>query len=367
MTRAVTSVIAAALLASPSARADPPPPTKEQLDDAKKAFDEAKRLYDGGKLLDAVEKLKESYRLSHNAFLLYNIGHTYDQAGEKEKALYFYARFLEAAPANAPMHDDVVKRVEALKAEGIVEDAGAAQAITKPIEFQHRVVESAPPGKPVEITAIVPENAALVITLSYRASGEELFTSTAMSRRGAEVVAEIPAGKVVAGTLQYYIDVRDQSGNVVARSGRPTSPNLVAIETAPARVTHDSTEDPLRAAFEVHAAPEPPPRFAKRTWIASGAAVALVGSAITTYAMARHESNLLRADSTSCGAPPCRTFDQPYDQQVQTLGIRYNRIYEVSAVLGLAALGVAGYFWYHDLFLAPTIDHGVGAAAVARF
>ena len=65
---------------------------------AKKAFGEGKALFDEGKLPEAVEKFKESYRLSQNPLLLYNIGFTLDQAGQKDKALFYYRKFLADAP-----------------------------------------------------------------------------------------------------------------------------------------------------------------------------------------------------------------------------------------------------------------------------
>src|SRR5690348_7351886 len=90
----------ATIAATGSAYADETP-TKEQLDQAKKAFAEGKTLHDQGKLLDAVEKFKESYRLSKNPLLLYNIGLTLDEAGQKDSALLYYRKFLSDAPKNA--------------------------------------------------------------------------------------------------------------------------------------------------------------------------------------------------------------------------------------------------------------------------
>ena len=82
------------------------PPTQAELDQAKKAFEEGNALYKAGKLPEAIDKLKESFRLSRNAFLLYNIGHTYDQLGQKDMVLFYYRKFLASAPANAPRRFD---------------------------------------------------------------------------------------------------------------------------------------------------------------------------------------------------------------------------------------------------------------------
>ena len=84
MNRTIASIaiaLAAMITSVPSVRADDAPPTAEQLDAAKKAFAEGKQLHDAGKLAKAADKFKESYRLSHNPLLLYNIGLTLDEAG----------------------------------------------------------------------------------------------------------------------------------------------------------------------------------------------------------------------------------------------------------------------------------------------
>ena len=82
------AIVLGTIVPASSALAEDPAPTKEQLDQAKKAFGEGKALYDEKKFPEAVEKFKESYRLSRNPLLLYNIGHTLDQAGQKDKALF---------------------------------------------------------------------------------------------------------------------------------------------------------------------------------------------------------------------------------------------------------------------------------------
>src|SRR4051812_5147121 len=83
------------------------PPTADQLAQAKKAFEDGNALYKAGKLPEAIDKLKESFRLSRNAFLLYNIGHIYDELGQKDVVLFYYKKFLASAPPTAPMRGNV--------------------------------------------------------------------------------------------------------------------------------------------------------------------------------------------------------------------------------------------------------------------
>src|SRR5688572_1989831 len=129
----IRALIACAVLVGVTphvARADEPAPTKQDLAAAKKAFEEGNALYKAGKLAEAVDRLKESYRLSHNAFLLYNIGHIYDQLGQKDLVLFYFKKFLVEAPANAPQRADVGKRVLELE-----------QQTTKPAEPEPAVEE----------------------------------------------------------------------------------------------------------------------------------------------------------------------------------------------------------------------------------
>jgi len=105
-------LVLAAVVATASAE-----PTKEQLDQAKAAYAEGKSLHDQGKLVEAVEKFKESYRLSQNPLLLYNIGFTLDEAGQKDNALLYYRKFLSDAPASAPQRKTVEERVKVLEKE----------------------------------------------------------------------------------------------------------------------------------------------------------------------------------------------------------------------------------------------------------
>ncbi len=363
------AVALAATTASP-ARADDPAPTSEQVEAAKQAFAAGDALYRSGNYVEAVAKLQESYRLSRNPFLLYNIGRTYDRLGDAPLVLFYYRKFLAAAPASAPMHDEVAKRVDELEQQHVeaAADPDARPAPAPQIEIGHQPIESARPDTAIEVIAVVPDG--VTVTLLYRGSGDETFAKEVMAARGTQVVGHIPGAKA-GTTIQYYLEARDPSGKLVARTGKSTSPNLVHIETPP--------EDPLRRRSaviepdpEVPAGPSSALGIAK--WIATGSAVALLGTAAVTYTLAGKQHDLLVADAGTCGPPPCRAFDAGYDQGVESLGQRYNAIYKVTLVIGVGVAVGAGYLWFRELTTRRRSDKstaswaivpGLGGAAIA--
>jgi hypothetical protein len=425
-------------------------PTKDQLAQAKQAFTEGKTLHDQGKLIDAVDKFKESYRLSQNPLLLYNIGFTLDEAGQKDNALLYYRKFLSDAPANAAQRKTVEDRVKALEKEKLDADLAGptkteptkteptkTETHTEPTkvkpagtygekDFQHHINDVAPPGKPLDITAFVPEDSGWTPVLYYRGAGDSSFTAKPMRWRYKELVARIPAAKVGGSSLQYYIDVKDQAGTVVARSGKPTSPNLVDIEAeatprfypdwtdeggekpASEVKSGDESEDPLHPGHHQEAdteldqkpvttTPTAPgtswndvgsTKFEKAKWISTATAGALIGGSIVFYILASKQADNLAADSTQCGTPPCRAFDHDFDLAWQDAGQRYQTLSNVTMVVGVGAAAVAGYLWYRELsakkhgelkmtnktsspettwVVVPSVGTTFGAAAAARF
>ncbi|HEY5948493.1 MAG TPA: hypothetical protein VIV40_23510, partial [Kofleriaceae bacterium] len=366
------SIALAALVTASSAWAEDPAPSKEQLEAAKKAFAEGRALYDEQKFPEAVEKFKESYRLSRNPLLLYNIGHTLDQTGQKDKALFYYRKFLADAPPNAAQRKDVKLRVDAIEKENLEADLNGTSApqtttATNPTkveepkkeikvkpagtysekDFQHQLVESAPPGKPLDVTAFVPEDSGFTVTLYYRGSGDAKFVAKPMKWRYKELVGRIPAAKVGGSSIQYYIEVKDQAGTQIAKSGKSTSPNLINVEpgatprfypdltdegeqtmTAAQQKRHDE-EDPILGKNNQQeidpedqqreqvgpVAPTTPgngfkdvgsSKFEKAKWISTGAAGVLIGGSVVSFLLAKKQASNLEADSTSCGTPPCR-------------------------------------------------------------
>jgi hypothetical protein len=423
-------------------------PTPDQLEKAKAAFTEGKALHDQGKLPEAVEKFKESYRLSQNPLLLYNIGFTLDEAGQKDNALLYYRKFLSDAPPTAAQRKQVDERVKQLEKEKLDADLNGTAVKTDPTkppehtepqqvkppgtysekDFQHQIIDVAPPGQPLDITAFVPEDSGWTVTLYYRGNGDSTFTSKPMKWRYKELVARIPATKMGGSSIQYYIDVKDQTGNKVAGSGKSVSPNLVDIDAQAAprfypdwteeggeksltEIKHHDEEDPLHPGQHqqeqdteldqtekpVVTAPLTPgtswkdvgsSKFEKAKWISTASAGALIGGSIVFYILAKKQADNIVLDSMSCGTPPCREYDHDFDQAWQDAGKRYQTLTNVTAVVGIGAAAVAGYFWYRELtakkhgelkmsnktaspettwVVLPTVGDSIGAAAAARF
>jgi tetratricopeptide (TPR) repeat protein len=377
VTRILPLAVVLALLAPAPALADDASPTPEQIEAAKKAFGEGKKLHEQGKHTEAIEKFKESYRLSKNPLLLYNIGFTLDEAKDVDMALFYYRKFLKDAPPQADKRAFVTERVtlleqqkpspepEPVKPAPKPEGSKPSAAIKPPgtygtNDFQHQVVETAPPSKPLDVTAFVPEDSGFVVTLFFRTAGEGRYASKVMKWRYKELVGRIPAPKMIGSAIHYYIEVKDADGAVVTRSGKSTSPNLVNLEAGtPARFYPDLTDepeaapspaeqrkrdeadDPLSGGKKVaeatpEAQPEGPPpptgsgfgdvgsrKFFYSKWVSTGFAGALIGSSIMFYLQAGRYSSRIEKDFRECGVPPCREFDD-YARGVLATGQRYD-------------------------------------------
>jgi len=384
-------------------QAPAPAPSPEQLEAAKKAFAEGKKLHQQGKYGEAVEKFKESYRLSRNPLLLYNIGFTMDEAKETDMALYYYRKFLKEAPPEAEQRASVVERVKQLEQQfnagaGATEQGKPApsEGAKKPVvikppgtynakDFEHQLIETAPPAKPLDITAFVPEDSGFVVTLFYRTAGEGKYASKVMKWRYKELVGRVPAPKMIGTAVHYYIEVKDTAGALITRSGKAISPNLVNLEagatpnfypdltddgegqlsTTEIR-TRDEEDDPLNRGKKDKAAeqapviegPPPPPgtgfrdvgsqKFLYTKWGSTAAAVGLGGLSLVFYIQAVNYGRHVQDDYKDCeGSPPCREYDD-YAAHLETVGRRYQTLSRVAFGLGLAATGVASYYWYRE-------------------
>lgn len=455
MKRSISSVVfvLAAAVTAPAtvAYADDPPPSAKDIEAAKKAFAAGKKLHEQGKLPEAIEKFKESYRLSKNPLLLYNIGLTMEEAGMEDLALFYFRKFLAEAPADAQQRDVVTERVKGLEKKfGVGGSTTTTTTTTKPdpvkpdptatkpvdikpagtysaSDFQHQIVDAAPPGKPLDVTAFVPEDSGFTVTLHYRAAGEATFKAKPMKWRYKELVGRIPAGKMAGSAVQYYIEVKDQAGTVVTRSGKSTSPNQVLLEAdatprfypdvsddGEAQISdaqikaRDDEDDPLASKrpkpkkndIVVQPIEQGPPgtgfsdvgssKFTYAKWGTTATAATLLGFGVFSVIQAGKYASSLEEDASKCGAPPCNQFDS-YAQDLESSGKRWQTFGNVGIGVGLGVGVVAGYFWYKELrakkrgdmkvgaaapgettstswILAPQVGHGyTGAAAAVRF
>jgi tetratricopeptide (TPR) repeat protein len=379
----------AAASPAPAAPANPAQPSPAELEQAKQHFAKGKELFDQKKLGEAVEEFKESYRLSKNPVLLYNIGFTLDQLGQRALALFYYQKFIAAVPADNPNIAPARERIEVLQKD--IEDASlsgapvgaapapgstastpAAEAARVVTKFEHVILESAPPGKPIDIGAFVPPGN-FQVSLFFRAAGEPKFASVEMKARYNERVGRIPATRTRAPTVQYYIEARDEHGKLVERSGKSTSPNLIFIEKSAkphyyADLGDDSAyhedvdvdtsgysggggqqESSGGGWFDTTTR-----RFTYLKWGATAGAVGFLALSTTFYLVARNAaSNLEDEVSSSLGGdcpegPPCNAFSGK-QQDLEGKGERFELLANVSLAVGATAAVAAGALWYFDL------------------
>ncbi len=102
-------ICAAVLLASSGARAD-----STAADNAQVHFDRGAKLYNLGHFQEAITDFEKAYDLDPSPIFLFNIAQSHRQLGNKERALFFYRRYLEQAP-NAANRDDVERRMKDLQ------------------------------------------------------------------------------------------------------------------------------------------------------------------------------------------------------------------------------------------------------------
>jgi len=193
--------------------------------------------------------------------------------------------------------------------------------------------------------------------------------------------------------MQYYIEVKDAGGKLVAQSGSPASPNIVYLE--PKAKAHyykeESAIEPTTEAPKVDEAGgagegiddenplaggrgvKPVPREAeaeaeveagggddqapnkerdgKTNWVkwgTTGGAVALLGTSVALYFTASSYAQKLEDDThRSCTPSPC-VFDD-YSASLQSTGKSMELWSNITLGAGVATAAVAGYFWYKDL------------------
>jgi hypothetical protein len=236
----------------------------------------------------------------------------------------------------------------------------------------------------------VPDGSNWKAMLFYRAAGSDEYASTKMTPRFTEIVGRIPAEATGAASVQYYIEVRDEAGNMVATSGKARSPNIVYIEPnakphyyrdlsergsgfmvgSDVESEQEAADAAARAAAAAAVEPTRPLTYAK--WATTGGSVALFGAAVALYLAAKNSSDTLNAEaddsrsppSGQCisGDPPCTQFSD-YQKALQDTGKSYELWTHITLGLGAASAIAAGTLWYLDLRHPPKSSNKAAATA----
>jgi len=98
--------------------------SREEMAAAKPHFNSGAKAFRIGELQKAAEEFKAAYEACASPLFLYNLGQTYRQLKDPEKALYFYKQYLSTTPTTDERRADVQKWIEQLQRE--VADAAAA-------------------------------------------------------------------------------------------------------------------------------------------------------------------------------------------------------------------------------------------------
>ena len=207
---------------------------------AKEHYKQGLDAYKNGKYPEAIKELKKAYLLKRLPALLLNIGATYRKMGDIENSVYYYKKYLAEAP-EARDRGEVEKTLAELAREkpgaGATppsEAAGEAAAPATGSEWRHTPVDAAPPDQPLDVRVVMPVSKGVKVYVYYRGAGESEFNQVQMKRHGSEKVGRIPAAAMSGKSMQYYVEGKDDKGNVVKSFGSPSDPNIVRIDASAA-------------------------------------------------------------------------------------------------------------------------------------
>jgi tetratricopeptide (TPR) repeat protein len=184
-------------------------------DDARKHFQAGKRHHDAGEWDAALDEYLRAYQLDPSPAFLFNIGQIYRLEGDREKALDYYQRYLEAAPhaqGSEEARTFAAKLKSELEAEAAARRAHEAEVARAQAEAQRRVEEARQEKLEIDRNAAVAAQ-----------------DNAAQARRKAERrlryagIASAAAGAIgIALGVKFGIDARDLQSEVTNPSLRQT-------------------------------------------------------------------------------------------------------------------------------------------------
>jgi len=247
-------IVLATLVVPAAAWADDPAPTPAQLEESQAGVPRRQEAARHGQAPEAIEKFKESYNLSKNPVLLYNIAVTMEEAGSDDLALIYYRKFLaeragrrraasrgqrsrrrDRQEADRRYHgrfrtpSPIPSEAGSQRAQGAAQDQAAGTY--GPNDFQHVAIETR--RRPSRSTSrVCSRDSGFTVTLYFRTAGEGKFTAKVMKWRYKELVARIPAPKMIGNASSTTSRSRTRPATSSPAPGKSTSPNLVTSRPA---------------------------------------------------------------------------------------------------------------------------------------
>ncbi len=363
MRRALLTATLCAGVAAP-AQAD------DALDQAKARYAAGVEAFKAKRYAEAIQSLEAAYALKPIPKFLVDIARTHLKTGDKTAALTALRKFLREARLGDPDRPAAEEMVKQLEAE-VGPESPAIEEVPAPIEVPgveaeteaaptkpgdkaspgrgrqagpasliHTPVDEARVGVGVPIVAELPPGVdATQVLLRYRDGGDVRFREVRLDAQGYALVGEIPAARVTASSIHYYLEARDAAGRTIAMSGNPYNPHIIVVAGGKAR--------PVRVVHRGERAP--PPRYRGWTWAAGIAAGVLVAGGTTLAILARDREAVVeaRAQSSLEAQPPFR-WDEEGTRDLAEQGESFATWARVVLVAGGLAAAGAGTLWYVD-------------------
>jgi hypothetical protein len=133
-------------LAAPAARAQPPAPVTPPAESGKVHFEHGVKEYNLGRFQEAIGEFEKAYDLDPAPILLFNIAQSHRQLGNKERALFFYRRYLEQEP-EAAKRSEVEQRMKDL-AQSLEQEKDLKQKPPTEVERADATKVTPPPPPP---------------------------------------------------------------------------------------------------------------------------------------------------------------------------------------------------------------------------
>lgn len=93
----------------------------------------------------------------------------------------------------------------------------------------HVPVKKASPGAPIMIAARVSNSDVAKLVLSFKADGDDDYTSKDLLKSGSHFSGQIPAAATGGKKVSYYLEAQDAEGTVLASAGGSSRPLVVSL------------------------------------------------------------------------------------------------------------------------------------------